>query len=360
MSTYNVIGIMSGTSLDGLDICFCSFSRSDHPTKWDYVINDCETINLPQDLKSKLSAAVVASGLDLSILNINLGEFIGKSINDFIRKNSIDRDGIDFISSHGHTIFHQPDKNLTLQIGSGAAISGTTKLKVICDFRSLDLVLNGNGAPLVPIGDKLLFGQFESCVNLGGIANISYDNENIERIAYDICPANMLLNTICNKIDLAYDSEGNIAKSGQLNKELYEKLNSLSYYKKRAPKSLGYEWFQENLMSLIDKSSIPIEDILNTCTEHIAYQIGKELPSRGKALFTGGGSHNKYLIERVKNYSNSEIVIPENEIIDFKEALIFGFLGTLRYINEVNTLNSVTGASTNSIGGCIYNPFTSS
>jgi len=351
MDSYNVIGIMSGTSLDGLDICYASFN---HNNNWNFTIKNSKTIELNPSLKSKLKNATTLSGLELSLLHNQVGNFIGKAIMQFIIGFQINKNEIDFISSHGHTIFHQPEKQLTLQIGNGANISALTKLPVVCDFRTTDLALKGNGAPLVPIGDKLLFSEFDNCINLGGISNISYQKGN-ERIAFDICPVNMVLNYLANQLGFDYDKNGELAKSGNLNDELLNQLNQLEYYNTTPPKSLGYEWVETNIIPLLKNSPLKNEDLLKTFVEHISFQIGNHLKQNGKTLFTGGGTHNKYLMERIQHFSNTQIIIPNQEIIDFKEALIFGFLGVLRWRNEINILNSVTGADVNNLGGCIYN-----
>lgn len=344
---------MSGTSLDGLDICYANFQlKSD----WNFTIKKAHTIQLPKEVKSRLKESTTLSGLELSFLNNHLGNFIGQSINQFITEYKIDTNEIDFISSHGHTIFHQPEKQLTLQIGNGANISALTKLPVVCDFRTTDLALIGNGAPLVPIGDQLLFPEYNYCINLGGISNISFQSAN-NRLAFDICPVNMVLNHLANQLNLDYDKNGEIARSGQINLDLHKQLNQLEYYKTPAPKSLGYEWVEHNIFTLLEKSNLSNKDLLRTFVEHIAFQISKNLSSKGKAIFTGGGTHNAFLMERIQALSKVEIITPHEDIIDYKEALIFAFLGILRWKNEINVLNSVTGASSNNIGGCIYNPF---
>ncbi|MCB9361507.1 MAG: anhydro-N-acetylmuramic acid kinase [Flavobacteriales bacterium] len=350
MSVYNVIGVMSGTSLDGLDICYCSFSVNKN-NKWDYKINAAATIDISLELKTKLKNATSFSGLELALLNNEMGDFIGHSINHFIKENSIF--SVDFISSHGHTIFHQPEKKLTLQIGNGANISAITQNPVICDFRTSDLALNGNGAPLVPIGDCLLFAEYDYCLNLGGIANISYQEK--ERIAFDICPTNMVLNKLANELGKEYDENGDFAKSGKINHTLLSELNNLAYYNQTPPKSLGFEWVEENIFPIIDKCTISTKDKLRTFTEHIAQQISKQLKPNTTLFITGGGAFNHFLIQRINDMSDVKIVIPSEEIINYKEALIFGFLGVLRYRNEINTLKSVTGAQYDNIGGCIYN-----
>lgn len=343
---------MSGTSLDGLDICYAQFQLQ---SKWNFDIKTAKTISLPKELKSKLKNAISHSGLELSLLNNQLGNFIGESINQFLLNNNINKNEIDFISTHGHTIFHQPEKQLTLQIGNGANISAITKLPVVCDFRTTDLALNGNGAPLVPIGDQLLFSEYDYCINLGGISNISYQIKD-DRIAFDICPVNMVLNYLANQLGSDYDKNGDFAKAGQIITPLYEQLNQLEYYKKEAPKSLGYEWVENKIFPLL--KNLKNEDLLRTFIEHIAFQISQHLTSNGKAIFTGGGTHNTFLMERIQQVAKTEIIIPNKELVDFKEALIFGFLGVLRWRNEINVLKSVTGATSNNIGGCVYNPLT--
>lgn len=353
METYRVIGIMSGTSLDGIDIALCDFVKNDSST-WNFGIIKTKTIPYTSVLKEKLNDALNFSGIDLMFLNNELGNLIGQSINNFINEFNLDKKSIDFISSHGHTVFHQPDKNLTTQIGNGANISSVTKIPVICDFRSVDVSLNGNGAPLVPIGDKMLFPQYDYCINLGGIANISYQ-ENNQTLAFDICPVNIVLNKLVGEFDLNFDDGGQLAKKGKINTLLLNELNELTYYKLAPPKSLGIEWINQELFPIINKYNISVNDKLRTFVEHIAFQISKIITETDKkALFTGGGTYNTFLMDRISNLTTAEIIIPSKEIIEFKEALIFAFLGVLRYRNETNCLSSVTGAELDSIGGCIY------
>lgn len=355
METYRVIGIMSGTSLDGIDIALCDFVLKNK--KWSFDIVASQTSTYKLEMEEKLKSATKTSGFELMMLHNELGNVIGESINEFINKNNIDKSSINFISSHGHTVFHQPDKRITTQIGNGANISSVTKLPVICDFRTVDVSLNGNGAPLVPIGDQLLFQDFDFCINLGGIANISFESDN-KLIAFDICPVNIVLNKLVNRVNLKYDNRGELARKGTLNKDLFNELNQLDYYKLSPPKSLGIEWIETNIFPVIEKYEITLEDKLNTFCEHIAIQIAKIINEASKkSLLTGGGSYNNYLIERIQHFSSSEQIVPDKIIIEFKEALIFAFLGVLRHRNEVNCLSSVTGAKENNIGGCIYKAF---
>jgi anhydro-N-acetylmuramic acid kinase len=355
MSCYNVIGTMSGTSLDGLDIAHCTFEIVNN--KWTFYINSSETNNFPKQLHNKLATSKSLNGLDLMKLHNELGNFIGVSIADFIKSNNIDRNKIDCIASHGHTIFHQTEINLTTQIGNGANISALTKLPVICDFRTTDVALNGQGAPLVPIGDKLLFSEYDYCINLGGIANISYE-ENDTRIAFDICPVNIVLNKLSLELGKPYDKNGDLAKSGKVNSSLLEELNKLDYYKKTPPKSIGIEYIEAEVFPIIDSYKISSEDKLRTFVEHTSIQISNTLKSiNKKVLLTGGGTFNSFLAERIQSNTNNNVIITSNQIIDFKEALIFAFLGVLRLRKESNCLQSVTGATQNNIGGCIYQAF---
>lgn len=352
MSTYNVIGAMSGTSLDGLDIAYCTF-HVDENNNWNFKINTATTIAYPKDIYRKLSNTKTISGLNLMLLDNELGDFIGKKINTFIQDEKIELGKIDAISSHGHTIFHQTEKKLTTQIGNGANISAITQLPVICDFRTTDVALGGQGAPLVPIGDELLFSEYDYCINLGGIANISYEKDNT-RIAFDICPVNIVMNKLALELGEDYDKDGSFAKSGIIHKYLLLQLNQATYYKKLPPKSLGVENITQSIFPILDSFNISNEDKLATFVEHISIQIANTLSGNKKVLFTGGGTFNTFLMERIKAKSNNQIIIPSSQLIDFKEALIFAFLGILRLRNEVNCLKSVTGASKNNIGGCIY------
>jgi len=352
MALYNVIGTMSGTSLDGLDIAHCRFEFSEN--RWNFKINEAITVDFPNNLKEKLKQAINMPGLDLMKLDSKLGDFIGQSIIDFITNNNIDQTEIDCISSHGHTIFHQPELKLTTQIGNGANISAITKLPVICDFRTPDLALGGQGAPLVPIGDKLLFSEYDNCLNLGGIANISFI-QNSERIAFDICPVNIILNKLSKELGYEYDRSGKNAESGKIDTILLKQLNSLTYYQKPHPKSLGMEWVESEIYPIINTSTNSTENKLCTFVEHISIQIANNIKGKDKTvLLSGGGTFNTYLIQRIKANTPNKIIIPSIQIIDFKEALIFAFLGVLRTRNEINCLKSVTGASSDNIGGCIY------
>lgn len=351
-NNFTVIGLMSGTSLDGVDICSVHFNFSNK--QWKFDIEKAETFSYPDELLNSLKTSTLLKSELLLKLDVDLGKHYGQLINTFIDKNNL---SVDFIGSHGHTVFHQPNNGFTLQIGSGQEIANLTELPVYCDFRSKDVSLGGQGAPLVPIGDQLLFNEFDACFNFGGIANVSYTNDN-QRIAYDVCPFNMTLNLLANQLHLEYDKNGDIAKSGQLDIELLEQLNQLDFYKKTPPKSLGVEWFNSTFYPIIEQSNLSVKDKLHTISVHIAQQLTGliNLLEAKTVLFTGGGTYNTFIIDLIKQHCTKEIVIPSKDIIDYKEALIFGFLGILKHQNQVNVLKSVTGASKNSCSGTLFLP----
>jgi len=391
---YDVIGLMSGTSLDGTDLVFCSL----HVIRgeWRYKIRHAETIPYPDSWKNRLRLLPNGSAFDFALTDTDYGHYLGRLIRDFIERHKIRPD---FIASHGHTIFHDPALRLTSQIGNGAAIAAETGLPVINDFRSLDVALGGQGAPLVPIGDRLLFGDYDFCLNLGGFSNISFEKNNT-RCAFDICPLNVVLNQLAELLGHPYDEEGHFARLGKVDPGFLDALNRLPYYAKFPPKSLGIEWVREQIYPLIHNyfPSIPLEndqrphqplqretaaaihDCLATWCEHAAIQISRatalietdsprnpsfsgesasqqpDKPLRDKLLLaTGGGSFNQYLMERIAHYLRCKIIIPDHNTVNYKEALIFALLGTLRWRGEVNALKSVTGASHDAPGGAIFN-----
>lgn len=346
-NNFLAIGLMSGTSLDGLDICYVKFEKKQH---WNFEIRHAETVKYPKFWEEKLKNSIHLSAEEIAELNSNYGFYLGEKVNEFISKNQIKN--IDLIASHGHTVFHQPQKKFTLQIGDGRAIKLITKIPVIYDFRMQDVLMGGNGAPLVPIGDELLFQQYDACLNLGGFSNISMKVEG-KRIAFDICPVNIVLNSLAQKRGQKYDEDGKIARLGKIDSELLNELNNLKFYRQDFPKSLGIEWVLENVSSKFEKQST--EDLLATFTEHSAIQIANTLNQfkLKNVLITGGGTYHSYLIEKIKSKTSTEIIIPEKTIIDYKEALIFAFMGVLRMNNETNVLASATGSYENHSSGII-------
>jgi len=351
MDSYKVIGIMSGTSLDGIDLAYCHFNKV--AGEWNYKILKTQSIPYQDIWKKKLSEGFKLKEIQLNELSLAYGEYLGLLVLDFIQSNSLD---VDFVASHGHTIFHKPEKGYTLQIGDGKTIARICKVPVVFDFRSLDVQLGGQGAPLVPIGDQHLFSGFDYCLNLGGFANISSD-ENQKRIAFDICPVNIVINSICESIGKSYDHNGDIAAQGKIIPDLLNQLNSLAYYQQKPPKSLGREWVEKEVLPLFKNTPSQTKDLLRTYYEHICQQIKKVITTRSNhsVLVTGGGTHNLFLMKLLKE-SGLNYIKASDELIDFKEALIFAFLGVLRMRNEVNCLSSVTGAIRNCSGGQIVYP----
>ncbi len=346
-----VVGLMSGTSLDGLDICLAHFCEEGG--KFRYSLEEAMTIPYSPDRIEKLQLAEKCVGAELHDLHQEFGTFLGKEVLKFLS-------GIDakkqptIVSSHGHTIYHRPIAGYTFQLGSGISLAKTCGITTVCDFRTGDVALGGQGAPLVPIGDQLLFHEYQRCLNLGGFSNISFE-ENGKRIAFDICAVNYVLNKLALREGKSYDDAGAISSTGKIISPLLKVLNDLDYYKHSPPKSLGREWVEVNIIPLMNTGHTTA-DLLATFTEHIAIQIGQFVPAGNTALLTGGGAHNQFLVSRLKHHSSGEIFLPEKKIIDFKEALVFAFLGWLRYHNRINTLSSVTGASLDSSSGAIFLP----
>ncbi|MBW8361371.1 MAG: anhydro-N-acetylmuramic acid kinase [Kaistella sp.] len=344
---YHVIGLMSGTSLDGLDLCFARFQKNE---KWHFEILQAETIPYPIFWEEKLRNSILLSAEELLELHSEYGFYLGKQVDAFIQKYALEK--VDFIASHGHTVFHNPEKKYTFQLGDGRAIKAETEIPVIYDFRSQDVLLGGNGAPLVPIGDELLFQEYDACLNLGGFSNISMKKDG-KRIAFDICPVNILLNRFAADLGKKYDEGGLSARNGTVDAELLSFLNALDFYRQNPPKSLGIEWVMKEINPFIKDRKT--ENLLATFTEHAAIQISEVFNRYAlkNVLVTGGGTFNSFLMEKIQEKTQSEIIIPDEKIIHFKEALIFAFMGVLRMRNEINVLASATGSSKNHSSGII-------
>ncbi|MDR1747047.1 MAG: anhydro-N-acetylmuramic acid kinase [Tannerella sp.] len=349
-SVYHVLGTMSGTSLDGLDLALCRFRKTGG--RWNYQVIAAATYPYDEVMRTRLAKAMELPAYEYVQLHADLGHLMATTIRTFLAQQTIIPD---FIASHGHTVFHQPAIGITSQIGNGAVIASHTGITTVCDFRNNDVALGGQGAPLVPIGDELLFSNYDACLNLGGISNISF-RKNDRRIAFDISPCNMALNYLANKWGMDYDQDGKIARSGIIDATLLNELNALGYYQLSGAKSLGKEWFDAKFRPCLDASQQPLNNQLRTLTEHIAVQIANATnDNQGETmLVTGGGAHNKFLVERLRDITGKDIIVPDDQTIDFKEAIIFAFLGVLRMRGEVNCLCDVTGASRDNCGGAIY------
>ena len=341
-----VLGLMSGTSLDGLDLALVKLSNSG--SKFELI--KAETLSYSKGWESILRNSRFLSGNDLIALNVRYGEFLGHQINRFLKN----KPKPDLIASHGHTIFHQPKLGYTLQIGDINQIAVKTGITTVGDFRSLDVSKGGQGAPLVPIGDELLFSEYDYCLNLGGISNYS-SKKSGGRVAKDISPCNIVSNLLANKLGFAYDKDGNLGRQGEVDEDLLIELNKWNYYS--AGKSLGIEDLETEFIPIIESKSISIENKLRTYYEHLGQVIGSYLEKKSaSALVTGGGARNSFLVECLTNYAESKIIIPSEELIDFKEAVIFALLGFLKLNNQTNVLSSVTGASSDSSSGIIIHP----
>lgn len=343
-----MIGLMSGTSVDGLDVAFCRFGKGN-----DFDLLAAKTYPYNDEIKALLKENLRLAPAELFELDAILGYFYGATVNQFRREFKLPKPLA--IASHGHTVYHNPAKNFTVQIGKGSHIAAVAGLPVVCDFRSTDVALGGQGAPLVPIGDAQLFGEYDYCLNLGGIANVSYKKGG-KRLAYDISACNLPVNILMQQMGKEFDADGETGAQGTVLPDLLQQLNDLKYYQRAAPKSMGREWIEAELMPLLNKHK-NTANVLRTYYEHISIKIGEVLNKKGgTVLVTGGGAHNTFLMRLIVQQSKSMVVTPQPELIDFKEALVFAFLGYQRIYHQKNALKSVTGAMRDSVGGCIYLP----
>lgn len=359
MSKYNIVGIMSGTSMDGLDIAHVTLEEG-NDGKWGFEINAAATIAYDEKWRLRLSKLRHQNSLVFHKTDRFYGQWIGQNIRTFLDDNNLEAD---LIASHGHTVFHQPENNITVQIGDGNSIYAYTGIPVVTNFRALDVVLGGEGAPLVGVADEKLFGEFDMCLNLGGFANIS-TSINGSRIGYDVCPCNIVLNRIAREFDQQFDEDGRIAERGNINYDLLSDLNGIEYYEYAPPKSLGREWISSNFWYYVRNSEASKEDKMKTLVDHIAQQIGNNIEdlssgeANGKRVYvTGGGAFNKVLIEHLRTHTDAEIVVPDAQIVNYKEAAAFALLGMLRVKNEINVHSVATGSNANSVSGTLHGNF---
>lgn len=347
-----MLGVMSGTSLDGIDLAVLEFELNE---KWSYKMRAAETFLYSVYWEQSLKNALNLNDLQLKELNLEYTKYLAAAILNFKKMHPLDCADLDAVCSHGHTIKHEPQNKHTLQIGNLPELSKLINEVVVCDFRVQDVELGGQGAPLVPIGDELLFTEFDYCLNLGGFANIS-TRQDEKRIAYDVCAVNTVLNFYAEKLGHKYDDAGQIASRGSFNEELFHELSRIGFYQQNAPKSLGIEWVQKEIFPILKKYEVDAPSVMHTYVHHIAAEIAKQVKVKknAKVLVTGGGAFNDFLIQKLKEKTDAEIILPSKNIIEYKEALIFGFLGVLRFRNEVNVLQSVTGAVKNHSSGKVF------
>jgi anhydro-N-acetylmuramic acid kinase len=360
---YRVIGIMSGSSLDGLDLAFTEIEEIGG--KWTYEIAAAACLPYTAEWKEKLAGAIHLSARDYLLLHSEYGHYIGKQVNAFIDSYGLAyRAGL--IASHGHTTFHMPPA-MTGQLGCGAAIAAETGLPVVSDLRAMDLAYGGQGAPIVPMGEKYLLGEYAYFLNIGGIANISANRKD-GYVAFDVCPANSVMNILVAENGLEYDAGGAIAASGKIDWSLLEKLNAFAYYDKGYPKSLANDFGTDTIYPLIKQSGISLADSLRTCVEHIAQQVRKSVAmilaqngetdaGNARMLVTGGGAFNTFLVSRITELLQPlrlETEVADDRLANYKEALIMAFLGVLRWREENTVMHSVTGARKDSVGGAMW------
>ena len=352
---YRAIGLMSGSSLDGLDIAYVEFLEN--AGKWSYEILAADCYEYPVEWIERLKNAIELDARDYLLLHTDYGHYIGEQVNRFVETNNLQYK-VGLVASHGHTTFHEPGNKMTGQIGDGAAIAAETRLPVVSDLRALDVAFGGQGAPIVPIGEKLLLGDYDYFLNIGGIANISLNAENY--IAYDICPANRVLNMLAQEAGKQYDSEGQMARGGVVIDALLNELNALDYYNQPYPKSLANSFGVDVVYPIVKKYGASINDLLATYTAHIAQQIKNAVAAASnekKLLVTGGGAFNTFLIESLQEVlkeKNVSVVVPDENLVKYKEAIIMALIGVLRWREEYNVISSVTGAKRASIGGALW------
>lgn len=359
MKTYHVIGIMSGSSMDGVDLALCKITSDDG--QYTYSIEECETYEYDEVWRLRLSQIRKADALGYAKTDVFYGHYLGHLINTFIKKHKVK---IDLIASHGHTVFHYPDELITRQVGDGASMSAICNLPVVTDFRSMDVAKKGQGAPLVAIGDECFFNDYDFCLNLGGFANISGKVGDF-RVSFDICPANILLNRVARDLNQEYDKDGEIAASGTINYKLLENLNKIDYYRTPFPKSLNRDWINNELWQIVKEGDkLSPQDKMKTFVDHIGVQIGNSinyLSSKNatgkKVLVTGGGAFNTVLMDHIRTHSEADFIIPDHKMVKYKESLVFALMGVLRVENQINIIKTFTGAKSNSISGSLNGDF---
>lgn len=363
--TYKAIGMMSGTSMDGIDLVYAHFTINEQGV-WSYAIQASTCMLYTVEWLEKLRQLIHGDAISLIHAHYAYGHYIAACINTFLSKEKIDPTTVDLIAFHGQTLYHAPQDGVSCQLGDGAAVAIKTGIPVVADLRSSDLAAGGQGAPIVPIGDRYLFADYRFCLNIGGIANISYQKQDDTMLGYDICGANLILNRIAAKLDLPYDKGGQVAATGKVHLSLWEALNALPFFQEKAPKSLGDRWVREAFMPLLAPYQLSPADELCTVVEHIAFQVGEEIKrlyaqeeksfnhSMDKLLVTGGGAYNHFLIDRIRAYSPIPVVVPDAATIDYKEALVMAFIGVLRWRKTNNCVKEVTGAAKDVCGGAVY------
>lgn len=358
-----VLGLMSGSSLDGIDMALCEFDGKPGNLYWKIIQTQC--IPMPASWKERLAQLPNGSARDLAMADYEFGYFLGDMCREHFGNHQVD-----FIASHGHTIFHAPEKGITCQIGNGATIAGRTGISVVSDFRSMDMAAGGQGAPIVSCLDRFVFMDYSVLANLGGIFNLSINSPD-KTLAWDVCPCNQLLNHLASQKGFDFDPEGQMASKGRVSDELLKLLLNDPYYAMQSPKTLDNQYIVKRYFPLLDQFDCSVEDKLRTVVELIVQSVSNDvkpllMPKPApedlpKILLAGGGAHNTFLVNQLReNLPFTDIVVPDKTLVDFKEAFLMAFLGYLRVIEHENTLASATGAGWNTIGGCVYKTGTNS
>jgi len=366
VSSYRVLGLMSGSSLDGIDWCMANFVFT--KGVWTFQIEGCGMLDYSSELVGRFTR-----GHQLSVHEVMLLQDEFSRLSTRAALEAITQWGRPLlIAEHGHTLVHRPELGYTWQINAAPMLSARLRLPVVSDFRRVDVAMGGQGAPLVPYGDAMLFSRYAACLNLGGIANLSFD-QNGKRIGFDVCFANQVLNRLAQNLGLPFDKGGAIAaqaknsageQSRQRVARALSEWSSIDLSRPFPPPSLGRETLETDIIPRFESSGLSAEDALWAWCEHIAECVLHYLkfnPAEGKILVTGGGAFNQFLMECLRAAAAKK---PEfkwekgtDALITHKEALLFGFLGLLRFLGLNNVDASYTRSSSSHSAGCIYNPF---
>ena len=354
---WHALGLMSGTSLDGLDVASVRFFQDQKTRAWSFALKSFSTLAYPDVLRDQLWRAMDASAEDLMRLDHDWAHWAGQEVMRWMKDSEISVPHV--VGSHGHTIFHRPSEGWTCQIGHGAVLHAILKAPVVNDLRSLDVAMGGQGAPLVPLADKVLFGEWDVVLNLGGFANLSMESKAGERVAWDVGPANLLLNRLVQTVGLEMDVDGQRAASGTLIPELLESWQMLNYHAQAPPKSLGREWLEQEVWPHAERAltSHWLNDVLATAVAYASWAVARDIPVGSRVMVTGGGAFNPTLISALqRETADSNVILhfPDDQLIHGKEALVFAWLGLLRWLGQVNSLPSVTGARVATSGGALW------
>lgn len=357
-NVYRVIATMSGSSLDGLDIAYAHIQLDPEPA---FRIVAADTFAYT-DAELQVLRTVSRTGTHADDQTDQwFGAVSAAYISAFLRQ--LGYPPVDLVASHGHTTLHKPSLGISQQIGDPQVMANALRLPVIARFRQADVDAGGQGAPLVPLCDQLFFSEYDACLNIGGIANISFETPQ-GRVGFDICGANQILNFFAEQAGWPYDAEGEMAAAGEMDPALFDQLNAVPFLAAPYPKSLDNHFVHRAFIEPLQRAPLMLNDKLATAAHHIAYQIARVIeqqPGRRaladyRLLVTGGGAFNRHLIRLIRDHARIQVQLPDTIIIQYKEALAMALMGVLRFQNRSNFLPSVTGASAAVSGGVIATP----